>query len=264
MKSPIIEINNLSYRRNQTDILKQINWTILEGDHWGLLGLNGSGKSSLIKIISGYDFPSTGQIKVLGETFGKTSLPELRKRIGLVSGWVSNRLPQHETVLRTIISGEFASMGIYQPISEKSLAQAEAILNEFHFSTFKDRKLNTLSQGELQKVLIMRALMTDPDLMILDEPLNSLDLFAREELLDFLEEVAHEKPLLSQLMISHHVEEMSPMYGQIALLKDGEMFEQGARDLILTEDKLNAFYDQEILISAYGQDRIQVRPKAIF
>lgn len=259
-KIPIIELKNIDYRRDATQILDNINWQIHPGEHWALVGLNGSGKSTIIRILSGYDFPSSGTVQVLGEEFGKTSLPSLRQRIGFVSAWLSQQLPAHYNVLNTIISGKFASFGIYQPITAADRQQAYTLLEQFGLADFANRQMVTLSQGESQTVLILRALMTEPELLILDEPSTGLDLFAREHLLRFLEELALQKPAVSQLLITHHTEEITPVYQHICLLKAGQIFRQGLTADLLTADVLQDFYGQPIQILPFAGSRIQVIP----
>lgn len=256
-----IQINHLYFIRGNKHILKEINFSIKANENWALVGLNGSGKSSLVSILSGYEFPTSGQVQVLGETFGKTSIPKLRRRIGLVSNWLHYQIPNHETVLRTIISGHFASFGIFQPIPSKIEEKAINLLEKFNWLSFKNRPLNTLSQGEEQVVLILRALMTDPELLILDEPTNGLDLFAKEYLLDFLQTLNRESKKLSLLFISHHLDEITDVFTHVALLKKGTLFKKGPTQNILTEKVLNDFYEKPVQVKKYQGNRLQVLPK---
>ncbi len=261
MTSTIIELDNVSFNRQDKEILKHIHWTIESGEHWALLGLNGSGKSSIINMLAGYHFPSKGQVKVLDQVFGESAIPKLQRRIGIVSAWIGQKLPSHYTVLDTVISGKFASMGIYQQVTEADILQAEDLLKTLNFLPFRDRKIATLSQGEKQTVFILRALMTTPELLILDEPTSGLDLFAREKLLDTLNQLAVEKPEVSQLMVTHHTEEIIPLYQKICLLKDGMIFAKGDRDQMLDPDRLHDFYGQAVTLRPFKNGRILVIPK---
>lgn len=256
----IIQLEGVSYKRKDKTILHNVNWSIKQGEHWSLVGLNGSGKSTLINILSGYSFPSTGKVCVLGEEFGKTSIPELRKRIGIVSNWINQKLPKHFNVLDTIISGRFASFGLFQSITTADKNKAHDLLKEFGFENFTDRKINSLSQGEMQKVLILRALMTDPKLLILDEPTNSLDLFAKEELLSFIENLAEHNPDLSILLITHHIEEIITLFSQTALLKNGQIFKKGTTRDLIQKEILQEFYEKPVQVKPYTANRIQVIP----
>lgn len=256
----VIRLENVSFYRNSQTILDKINWSIKSGEHWSLVGLNGSGKSTIINILSGYHFPSNGKVWVLEEEFGKTSIPLLRQRIGIVSNWINQQLPKNYNVLKTIISGKFASFGIYQEITDEDKEKALSLLKQFGFERFAHRPLNTLSQGEMQKVLIIRALMTDPELLILDEPANSLDLFAREQLLQFIEELATKKRNMSLLLITHHVEEITPLFKNTLLLKNGKSFRQGNTNELMNPQTLYEFYDRPIEIVPYVNNRVQVIP----
>lgn len=257
----IIELDNVCFNRQDKAILKNIQWTINQGQHWALLGLNGSGKSSIINILTGYHFPSSGQVKVLDQLFGVSSIPDLQRRIGIVSAWINQEIPSHLTVLDTIISGKFASLGLYQNVTDSLIQEAEDLLDTFNFAAFRNRRMATLSQGERQTVLILRALMTQPELLILDEPTSGLDLFARESLLAMLDKLAKEKPEVTQLMVTHHTEEIIPLYQKICLLKDGEIFAKGDRPLMLDPDRLHDFYGQPVLLRPFKKGRILVMPK---
>lgn len=260
-EKPIIQLNKVGFNRQDKVILKDIQWTINQSQHWALLGLNGSGKSSLINILTGYHFPSSGQVKVLDQVFGVSSIPDLQRRIGIVSSWINQEIPSHLSVLDTIISGKFASLGLYQKVTDDLVQEAEELLNTFNFSTFRNRRMATLSQGERQTVLILRALMTEPELLILDEPTSGLDLFARENLLAVLEKLAKEKPQVTQLMVTHHTEEIIPLYQKICLLKDGAIFAKGDREMMLDPDRLHDFYGQPVLLRPFKKGRILVMPK---
>lgn len=257
----IIELDNVCFNRQDKAILKNIQWTLNQGQHWALLGLNGSGKSSIINILTGYHFPSSGQVKVLDQLFGVASIPDLQKRIGIVSAWINQEIPSHLSVLDTIISGKFASLGLYKKVTDDLILEAEDLLITFNFSAFRDRRMATLSQGERQTVLILRALMAEPELLILDEPTSGLDLFARENLLAMLDQLATEKPEVTQLMVTHHTEEIIPLYQKICLLKDGEIFAKGDRSLMLDPDRLHDFYGQPVLLRPFKKGRILVMPK---
>lgn len=257
----IIELDNVCFNRQDKAILKNIQWTINQGQHWALLGLNGSGKSSIINMLTGYHFPSSGQVKVLDQLFGVSSIPDLQTRIGIVSAWINQEIPSRLSVLDTIISGKFASLGLYQKVTDSLIQEAEDLLDTFNFTAFRNRRMATLSQGERQTVLILRALMTQPELLILDEPTSGLDLFARESLLAMLDKLAKEKPEVTQLMVTHHTEEIIPFYQKICLLKDGEIFAKGDRSLMLDPDRLHDFYGQPVLLRPFKKGRILVMPK---
>src|SRR3989338_9584049 len=154
----IIELQNISLYRGKTQILKDISWNIKKGQHWALIGPNGAGKTSLLKIISGIIWPSSGKVKILGKEFGKADLRELKKKIGWVSSFLVEKIPSNEDILEIVISGKFASFGVYETITENDRNKAEELLELLNCSHIIDRSFNVISQGEKQKVLIARAL----------------------------------------------------------------------------------------------------------
>ncbi|AMB99024.1 ABC transporter [Aerococcus urinaehominis] len=257
---PIIKLQDVYFLRADQKILQDINWTIYPGQHWALLGLNGSGKTSLMKILSGYEFPSSGQVEVLGHIFGKSSIPKLRERIGLVTNWLSQQMPDYMTVEDVILTGKFASIGLYQPVSDQDRQAARVLLDQFNLAAFGQRRLSTLSQGERQNIFILRALITEPDLLILDEPNNSLDLFAREQLLAFIEDLVAHRPGLSLMLITHHTEDITAAFNHCLLLRDGKIFKQGPKAEVFRQDVLADFYEQPIDIRPYLNQRFEVVP----
>ena len=149
------------------------------GEHWSILGLNGSGKTTLLNIITGYLWPTTGSVKVLGKVFGETSIPELRKQIGFVSSSLQREL-HNDTVLSIILSGKFASIGLYHNVTQADIEKASYILKLMDCKHLQERYFDQLSQGEQQRVLIGRALMASPKILILDEPATGLDIIQKE------------------------------------------------------------------------------------
>ena len=227
---PIIELEDVSYIREKNPLLQQINWTINPGEHWAILGLNGAGKTLLLQIITGNLWPSKGKVTVLGEVFGQTSIPELSKRIGWVSTALQVRLRMNETAENIVLSGKFASIGLYQHYTLEELQQAKQVLVSLGAATIIGKSYQHLSQGERQIVLIARALMAKPALLILDEPCTGLDLFAREELLQRIEQLASEPHAPTILFVTHHAEEIMPFITHVSLLKEGHFFKQGPRE----------------------------------
>src|SRR3989338_10822861 len=168
--TPIIELQNISLYLGKTQILKDISWNIEKGDHWALIGPNGAGKTYLLKIISGSLWPSSGKVKVLGKEFGKADLRELRGRIGWVSSFLVEKIPANEDIIEIVISGKFASFGIYSEITEKDRITAKSLLKLMGCEHILERNFNVISQGEKQKILIARALMAEPLIILFDEP----------------------------------------------------------------------------------------------
>lgn len=258
---PIIELEDVSYIREKNPLLQQINWTINPGEHWAILGLNGAGKTLLLQIITGNLWPSKGKVTVLGEVFGQTSIPELSKRIGWVSTALQVRLRMNETAENIVLSGKFASIGLYQDYTLEELQQAKQVLMSLGAVTVIGKTYQQLSQGERQIVLIARGLMAKPALLILDEPCTGLDLFAREELLQRIEQLASEPHAPTILFVTHHTEEIMPFISHVALLKEGHFFKQGPREELLQSALLQAFYQRAIEVTSYSADRHMITPK---
>lgn len=256
----ILSFENVSLIREGKILLEEINWRIQEKDNWGVLGLNGAGKTLLLQLITGSLWPSKGRLEVLGEVFGKTSIPELQKRIGWVSTALQYRIRNSETAERIVLSGKFASIGIYQKFSSVDLQRAKELLISFAAEQLIGRPYQLLSQGERQIVLIARALMADPELLILDEPCNGLDLFAREELLQRIENVAAQPDSPALLFVTHHTEELLPVFNQLLMIRAGKIFAQGPREKLFTRENLSDFYQKPIRFQEITPQRLMVLP----
>src|SRR3989338_8221815 len=241
MANSIIELQDVSLHRDNTQILKNISWDIKPGEHWALIGPNGAGKTSLLKIISGSLWPSSGKVKVLGKEFGKADLRELRGRIGWVSSFLVEKIPANEDIIEIVISGKFASFGIYSEITEKDRITAKSLLKLMGCEHILERNFNVISQGEKQKILIARALMAEPLIILLDEPCIGLDIKARENLLNSISKICKETET-TIIYVTHHIEEIVPEIENALLLREGQVFMQGNRKDVLDNKKLNALF----------------------
>ncbi len=220
----MFEFSQVSYERKNATILSNINWKVNTGEHWALLGLNGSGKTTLLQLLNGYIWPSKGRISVLGETFGQTALPELPKSIGWVSKALEQQLKNSDTSEKIVLSGKYASIGLYISPTSDEWNLAKQVLTEAGGKNLIGKSYQILSQGERQIVLIARALMAKPRILILDEPCNGLDLFARESLLYKIEQLAQKEEAPSIIFVAHHSEEISPSFKKTLLLRNGRIF----------------------------------------
>ncbi|MBM4762806.1 ABC transporter ATP-binding protein [Bacillus sp. B15-48] len=236
----VLSLQDVGWKRSEKNILKNVSWDVQAGEHWALLGLNGSGKTSILKMITGYQWPNSGQVSVLGNLFGKTNIPELRKSIG----WVSSSLDDHfrthssDTALEVVLSGKFASIGLYEETTEEDVQQAMQLLNQFRIKHLADQLITFLSQGEKRKVMIARALMSSPRLLILDEPCNGLDIFSKEELLTSINEMIGKRGGPTLLYVTHHIEEIVPAITHALLIRSGEIIAKGDKSSTLTETLL--------------------------
>ncbi|MEW5322212.1 ABC transporter ATP-binding protein [Geobacillus thermoleovorans] len=236
----IIRMCDVSWVRGGRTILHDMNWEVKEGEQWAILGLNGSGKTSLLNIVTGYQYPTRGDVEVLGYRFGQASLPELRRHIGFVSSSLLDQFHdtlQAETVEDVIISGKFASIGLYDAVTDDDRAEAESFMEAFRLQAVKGKQYATLSQGEKRKTLIARALMANPKLLILDEPTVGLDLLAREEMLSLIEQIVA-RPC-HVLYVTHYIEEIVESITHVLLLQDGRIVAAGRKEDVLTDERLS-------------------------
>ncbi|EFB0933652.1 ABC transporter ATP-binding protein [Listeria monocytogenes] len=252
---------NVYLKRDNKTILSDINWVVNEKENWAILGLNGSGKTTLLQLLNGYLWPSSGRLQVLGHIFGQTSLPELRKSIGWVSNALDHQLKDYELSEQIVLSGKFASIGIYAKVTADELALAKKWLIDCGGISLIGKPYKILSQGERQIVLIARALMASPKLLILDEPCNGLDLFAKERLLERIKKIAELPESPTMLFVTHHTEEILPCFDNTILLRDGEITHHGKTENLLTEEVLQDFYQKPVELIRIKDGSIAVYPK---
>ncbi|MEF2964230.1 ABC transporter ATP-binding protein [Paenibacillus sp. M1] len=245
----IIEMNGVSWSRDNKLILNDINWRVNEGEHWAILGLNGSGKTTLLNMINGYIWPSRGQVSVLGLPFGTVDLRELRKSIGWVSSSFQERLYASDKTQNIVISGKHASIGLYAEPDEQDFQKAKELMERLSCSHLYDRTYQSCSQGEKQKLLIARALMPSPKLLILDEATNGLDFLSREALLSSITELAASPDAPSMLFVTHHIEEILPIFNKSLLIRKGEQFSQGGSKEMLTSENLSTFFETPVQVT---------------
>ncbi|MEW9122427.1 MAG: ABC transporter ATP-binding protein [Thermotaleaceae bacterium] len=254
----VIELKEVSFIRDKKYILKDVNWSVSPGEHWAILGLNGSGKTSLLNMINGYHFPSEGEIAVLGKVFGKFDLRELRKSIGWVSSSLQEKLYMNESVTDIVLSGKFASIGLYERTEEIDREKALSLLTRLGCADLANRPYQSLSQGEKQKVLIARGLMPSPALLILDEPCTGLDIFSKEQLLSMIEKLSGEADAPTLIYVTHHTEEILPVFNHSLLLRRGQVHSSGKTDSVLTEKNLSDFFEASVSFEKI-QNRIWLR-----
>ncbi|KXZ22085.1 ABC transporter ATP-binding protein [Bacillus nakamurai] len=251
----ILQLDRVSLKRNGKWILKNINWHVEKNENWVLYGLNGAGKTALLNMLCSYYFPTSGEMQVLGHPFGKTELGDkLRRKIGLVSAGLQHKLYPADSAFEIALSGAYASIGLYETPSEQVREKAIGLLEDLGAIGYADRRYETLSQGERQRALIARALMADPELLILDEPVTGLDFMAREKLLDTITYIAGKEHAPSILYVTHHAEEILPVFDKALLLKQGEVFASGGIRDMLSDERLSAFFDMPVSVM-WNNDR---------
>ncbi|RRJ99704.1 ABC transporter ATP-binding protein [Opitutaceae bacterium TAV3] len=267
-RPPLLTIAALTVRRDRKHILRDIHWTIQTGEHWVIMGSNGCGKTSLLKTLTGYLTPTTGDITLLGHRYGETDWRDLRLQIGIVTSALQAAVPDGEPALETVISGRHAQLGLWS-VNKTTDADRRDGLKWLRFAgcaPLADRPWNYLSQGERQRVLIARALMTRPRLLILDEPCSGLDPVAREHFLQFIETLAR-RPRASRhpalVLVTHHIEEITPAFTHALVLRDGRVEASGPRDHTLTSAVLTRAFGAPLRLRRHPHNaRLELHFKA--
>ncbi|MDX6276679.1 MAG: iron complex transport system ATP-binding protein [Nocardioidaceae bacterium] len=247
------ELSKVTVVRPGKVLLDNVSWTVEEGQRWVVLGPNGAGKTTLMQIVGANLYPSSGKARILGHKLGKVDVFDLRTRIGHTSTAIADRIPPAESVRDAVLSAAYAVTGRwreqYEPQDE---ARADQMMGEMGIAALAGRTFGTLSEGERKRVLIARALMTDPELLLLDEPGAGLDLGAREDLMASLEvlSLAEDSPVL--VMVSHHVEEIPPGFTHVLMLRDGKVVAQGPIGSTLTAETLGATFGLRLELNSEG------------
>ncbi len=250
MKPPILEVRDLTIRRGDTVILDRVSWAVQRGEHWAILGANGSGKTSLLSALTGYLSPTAGEITVLGERFGESDWRELRKHVGLVSSSIRQMMADHEPALTSVISGKYAMIDYWGRVKSADRIAAMRVLREVEAAHLAERPWLVLSQGERQRVLIGRALMAKPRLLILDEPCAGLDPVAREHFLAFIDRLGRRRNAPALLLVTHHVDEIMPVFSHALLLRAGRILASGKKRATLTSANISKTFDAKLRLAA--------------
>jgi iron complex transport system ATP-binding protein len=265
----VLEFSDVVVRRNARDIVDHLDWSVDDDHRWVVLGPNGAGKTTLLQLADTLVHPTSGRVTILGEQLGRTDVFELRPRIGFASTAMAKRVPPDETVLNVVLTAAYSVLGrwneAYEDIDER---RALRVLSEWRldhladrtFGTLsevgvrhlKSRTFGTLSEGERKRVQIARALMTDPELLLLDEPAASLDLGAREELLILLGGYAQAPTTPAMVMVTHHVEEIPVGFTHVLLLREGRVVAAGPLAEVLTADNLTEAFGVPITLTSDG------------
>ena len=239
MAKPILSVASLRIERGGTVILNSVNWRVRRGEHWVILGANGSGKTSLLSALTGYLMPTSGEISVLGETYGESDWRELRKQIGLVSSSVRQMMADDEPALETVASGKYAMIDFWGRLSRTDKTKALGLLKQVECEYLAARPWRVLSQGERQRVLIGRALMAKPRVLILDESCAGLDPAAREHFLQFIQRLGAQKNSPTLVLVTHHVEEIMPVFSRVLILKNGAVLAAGGKSAVMTSENMS-------------------------
>ncbi len=246
----VLQLTDVSVVRDGITILDHLTWTVDSSERWVILGPNGAGKTTLLQVAAALMHPSSGKAQILDDTLGRVDVFELRPRIGFASSAMAKRIPASETVLNVVMTAAWSVTGRWNENYEDiDVRRAERVLSEWKLDSLAERKFGLLSDGEQKRVQIARAVMTDPELLLLDEPAASLDLGAREELLQLLGGYASAEEAPGIVMVTHHVEEIPAGFTHALLLKDGGIFAAGPIDEVITAEKLSGAFGLELEVS---------------
>ncbi|WP_197380811.1 ABC transporter ATP-binding protein [Mycolicibacterium mengxianglii] len=245
----LIDFRKVSIRRGGRVLVGPVSWQVELDERWVVIGPNGAGKTSLLRIAAAMEYPSTGQAYVLGERLGRVDMSELRARVGLSSSALSQRIPDDEVVRDLVVSAGYAVLGRWRESYEDvDYAQAVDMLESIGAEHLAERTYGTLSEGERKRVLIARSLMTDPELLLLDEPAAGLDLGGREELVARLADLAADPEAPAMVLVTHHVEEIPPGFSHALILAEGQVVAGGLLSEVLTAENLSKAFGQSIAL----------------
>ncbi|GAA2508831.1 ABC transporter ATP-binding protein [Streptomyces gobitricini] len=251
--SDVLELVDVSVVRDGRALVEDVSWSVKEGERWAILGPNGAGKTTLLNVASSYLFPSSGTARVLGEQLGKVDVFDLRPRIGMAGIAMAEKLPKRQTVLQTVLTAAYGMTATwhenYDAVDED---RARAFLDRLGMTEYLDRTFGTLSEGERKRTLIARAMMTDPELLLLDEPAAGLDLGGREDLVRRLGRLARDAYAPSMIMVTHHVEEIPPGFTHVLMIRQGKVLAAGPVEMELTSRNLSHCFGLPLVVDRVG------------
>lgn len=259
--SDVLAFADVTVRRGAAVLLDQVSWDVEEGERWVVLGPNGAGKTTLLQLAAARSHPTSGVVGVLGEVLGAVDVFELRPRIGLASSSMAERIPADEIVGNVVVTAAYGVIGRWrESYDTQDYVRAMELLASMGAAHLADRRFGTLSEGERKRVQIARALMTDPELMLLDEPAAGLDLGGREDLVQRLGSLAADTESPALVLVTHHVEEIPPNFTDVLMLREGAVVAAGPIDLVLTEENLSATFGLPLVLERHG-DRWAARAR---
>jgi iron complex transport system ATP-binding protein len=251
----MIDLDSVSFVRDGRTILSQVSWHVDRGQHWALVGANGAGKTTLLEIVCGTQWPTEGHVHVLGEDYGDIDLRDHRRRIGWFSTALEQKISRREAVRDLVTSGKFATLGlVFDRPSRGDYRRADELLEFMDATVVARQRFDTLSQGERQKVLLCRALMAEPELLILDEPCTGLDVASRERFLESVDRLAGRRGGPGLIVVTHHVEEIVPAVSHVLVLARGRVAACGPKAEVLRSKVLSQALGVSVRVS-HRKDR---------
>ncbi|AEV88287.1 iron ABC transporter ATP-binding protein [Actinoplanes sp. SE50] len=255
----VIAFDRVSVVRGGSHLINSLSWQVELDERWVVLGPNGAGKTTLLNIASGRLHPTRGQAWVLGDRLGRVDVNELRTRVGITTGRLADRIPPDEKVLDVVVTAAWSVVGRWrEEYDPQDVARARELLAQLGMGALADREFGTLSEGERKRTQIARALMTDPELMLLDEPTAGLDLGGRETLIGHLTELALDPDAPAMVLVTHHVEEIPPGFTHGLLLREGSVVAAGPLGEVMTAENLTKTFGLPLLVDRFG-DRYTAR-----
>ena len=249
MSDEALAVNGLSVKTGQQYLLKDITWRVPQGENWIVFGMNGCGKTTLLSVLAGFKQPTAGDVRVLGKNYSQDNILALRQRIGWVSGSFFEQKYTKESAQDIVLSGKFGTLGLGRPITDGDRKRARSLLKALHLGRKIDQPFHLMSKGERQNVLIARALMAEPEILLLDEPCTGLDILAREQLLSTLRSMAQEGRM-TIVYVTHHTDEiLTDVFPKALVLKEGLAFAQGETAELFTSETLSAFFQTPVTVS---------------
>lgn len=263
-KDLVIDVKNLELKAGYRYLLKDINWQVERGENWVVFGMNGSGKTTLLSVLAGYKQATAGSFTVLGETYNADNILDLRRRIGWVSGSFFDQKYTRESALDIVLSGKTGAIGLDRhSIADADIKQAKRLLTELHLSDKIYQPFHMMSKGEREDVLIARALLSEPEILLLDEPCTGLDILAREPFLNTLRDLA-ENSDLTIIYVTHYTEEiLLDVFKKSLLLKDGLIFAQGDTEELFSDDIFADFLDAPTHIFTRDYHGLEARVETV-
>ncbi|MFR9675459.1 ABC transporter ATP-binding protein [Streptomyces sp. TR06-5] len=251
--SDVLDLVDVSVVREGRALVDEVSWSVKEGERWVVLGPNGAGKTTLLNVASSYLFPSSGTATILGDRLGEVDVFDLRPRIGMAGIALAEKLPARQTVLETVLTAAYGMTAHWQESYEDvDRDRALAFLDRMGMNDFVDRRFGTLSEGERKRTMIARAMMTDPELLLLDEPAAGLDLGGREDLVRRLGRLARDPYAPSMLMVTHHVEEIAPGFTHVLMIRQGKVLAAGPLETELTSRNLSRCFGLPLVVERNG------------
>jgi iron complex transport system ATP-binding protein len=246
----VASLDNVGFVRDGRAILSDISWTIDQSERWVIVGPNGAGKTTLLGMLASFVQPSRGSVTVLGEQLGKTDVFELRPRVGFASSDMARRIPDNESVTDAVLTAAWGVTGRWQEAYEDiDVRRATRVLSEWRLDHLASHFVGTLSDGERKRVQIARAVMTDPELLLLDEPAGSLDVGAREDVIEMLDHFSSEPTSPAMVMVTHHVEEIPAGFTHLLVLQDGKIIAKGPITETLTGEVMSEAFGRPLSIT---------------